>query len=696
MPNPNGAVAGNAQNVPVAHVPRSRSTFPLAYEFPHSDRFGEYVPHLAEDVNKDEVFPIRSSHEIRSYTMKSPLMQNVRRNKDYFFVPSMAILPNNWDKFFDHPVRGDDVLDDVGPTVSNFWSKVSSLLVSLYSALQTILSASATTNEVALQSLLRYLIIGEYFYSNGNLLAYLNCHGAPYVVVNRASSNPGTISWDRYFDIWMSEIIRLVDSFSLSVDGNIYQVSSKAESMPGLDTISWHHALSLLRDNPTGVVSSVNLTADATTLKTDFVNFQTASFGSITFSNASVPCKFEKLWAYQLVISHYFTNDHIDFIYSATLYRELIGSYVRTALGSSFNTNATFTMNSVVYFYDWCSAHFFDILVSLQTSGSNPQGLLNSVAAGASWAYLGYLSALFGFRRSLRYLDYFTGSRAQALAVQGSNTQMNTNVAVVNNAVSVLDITKKIQAQRFRNSVNRVRQQAESYLKGIFGGSMPAPDYHNPFYLAHTSDVIYGQETENTGSAQLAPSGSSESSLPIAITTNLRGTSGNYVFEAHTDRPGIIIGITSYDITRIYTKSIDRSFFHISRYDWFNPFLQYIGDQEVWLQELGIKPAANSLNNMTPFAYALRHMEYKQRYSYAAGAFCEEGILPGWIFVASDRRGNQATINPDWIRSVPAEFDRFYISLSGYSLATYFHFIVKDFNSTNASRPMAYSPQILG
>lgn len=293
-------------------------------------------------------------------------------------------------------------------------------------------------------------------------------------------------------------------------------------------------------------------------------------------------------------------------------------------------------------------------------------------------------------------MDYFTGSRAQPLAVQGSNSQMSTDVAVVNNAVSVIDITKKIQAQRFRNSVNRIRQQAESYLKGVFGGSMPAPDYHNPFYLAHTSDVIYGQETENTGAAQLAPSGSSETPLPIAITTNLRGTSGNYVFEAHTDRPGIIIGITSYDITRIYTKSIDRSFFHVNRYDWFNPFLQYIGDQEIYLQELGIKPSANSLNSMTPFSYALRHMEYKQKYSYAAGAFCEDGVLPGWIFVASDKRGSQSTINPDWIRSVPAEFDRFYISLAGYSLATYFHFIVKDFNSTNASRPMAYSPQILG
>lgn len=688
MPNPNGVVPGNDQNIPEAHVPRTRSRFPLHYEYPHSDPFGEYRPILAEDVNKDEVFPIHSQHEIRSYTLKAPLMQTVRRNKDYFFVPSEAILPLNWEKFFDHPVRGGDVTNDVGPTVENFWNYVATFMSAQYSNLQSLLAASGTTSQQALLAVLRFLILGEYFYSNGNLLATLNCHGSPYVDIQPKAAHaryPNHLSWDAFFDDLIGVMKNVVKEFFLTVDTYAYTVSDE-QNAPGEPNTSWHHALSLLRDNPTGTITGVTLTGSGNLL----INAVTTYLGKIdflTFSPANVPLKLEKLWAYQLVCAHYFSNDHIDFVYSADLFRQLIGNYISRVYSTSnyLPPSMFFGRNGIRYQADNLSAKGF-VFVITHSSAVTDTLLYN--ASQAQNGILGYLSALFGFRRSLRYLDYFTGSRSQPLAVVGNTGATSTDVAVNSNTVSVIDITKSIQAQRLLNSVNRVRHNFEGYLKGIFGGKLPAPDYHNPFYIAHTSDVIYGQETENTGVSQMQDS--------IAITTNLRGTSGNYVFEAHSDRPGIIIGISSFDITRIYTKSTDRCFFHTDRYDWFNPFLQYIGDQEIYLQELGINPQGSSLVFMTPFSYTIRHMEYKQKMNYASGGFCEDGYLPGWIFVASDRRGTQGTINPDWIRSVPAEFDRFYISLNGYSLATYFHFIVKDFNSYNASRPMAYSPQILG
>ena len=123
MENPNGAVQGNSQNVPEAQTPRTRSSFDLAYHFFDTHRFGEYHPHYVAEGEKNDILPIRSSHDVRSYTLKSPLMQNVSMKKDYFSVPMMAILPINWDKWYENPVRGDDVLADVGPSVSAFWDK---------------------------------------------------------------------------------------------------------------------------------------------------------------------------------------------------------------------------------------------------------------------------------------------------------------------------------------------------------------------------------------------------------------------------------------------------------------------------------------------------------------------------------------------------------------------------------------------
>lgn len=705
MPNPNGAVAGNDQNQPVAQTPRTRSTFPLHAHFFNTHRFGEYMPHYVDDLTKDDRYPVRSSGTLRSYTLKSPIMQNVKRNKDYFLVPMEAILPNHWEKFFDNPVRGDDVLDDVGPTVENFWSKVYSLMNNFFTQIFNVLDPqNSYSGEVQATAIFRYLVLGEYFYSNGSLLSSLGCHGASYV----------SCSWDDYFDhvincliqttyINFGQSIRWKDKpdfclFTLNVDGYYYQVSITGKKIPNYYPISLRHALQLIRDNPTARISSMNNYSGGSSAFdgvaiSEALGYQYQSPGSWfnpdlvpTFYNYNVDCNLSRLWAYQLSVAHYFTNDHIDFVYSAELYRQLIGNYI-LSIGNSLMANyLNFTRNGVTYRYDYLSAHFCTRFFTLAISSGYPLGLLTG--SGSNYLnVLGYFSALFGYRRSLRYLDYFTGSRAQPLAVVNTN-QINTNVAVNANQVSVIDITKSIQAQRFLNSVNRVRHNFEGYLKGIFGGKLPAPDYHNPFYMAHTDDVVFGQETENTATEQMTDN--------IAITTNLRSNSGNYMFEIDTDRPCIIIGITSYDIARIYTRSMERSFLHKNRFDWFNPFMQYIGDQPVYLQELGINPNSG-LSSLKNFAYQLRHMEFKQKFNTAAGGFCNPSTdLDLWIFPAKDGRGDQDTINPDWIRSLNAEFDQFFVSLSGWSLGTYFHFIVDDFNSVNANRPMAYSPQILG
>lgn len=691
MPNPNGATKGNAQNYPEVSTPRTRSTFKLRQLFPNTHRFGEYIPHYVDDLTKDDRYPVHSSGGVRSYTFKSPLLQNITRNKDYFLVPMDAILPLNWEKFFDNPVRGDDVLDDVGPTVENFWSKVGIFYQALNGALQTLITTSTTTPAQFLLAFFRYLVVGEYFYSNGNLLSSLNCHGSSYLSVFNAQGN--IFSFDDYFDSGISQFVVLAGGsvgqnnslFTLSVDGYSYGVSITGATVPNQNLISLRHALQLMRDNPNFSITNVATPLTYSNLNTGLYTNWFNKY-SISIHQYNVHCNLSRLWAYQLSVSHYFTNDHIDFVYSADLYRQLIGYYIRSYIGTSYHSRMFFVRNSISYLYDYLSAHCFDIIIGFNTA-ANATTLLTSTALGPYQSVLGYLSALFGYRRSLRYLDYFTGSRAQPLAVVNT-AQINTNVAVNSNQVSVIDITKSIQAQRFLNSVNRVRHSFEGYLKGIFGGNLPAPDYHNPFYMAHTDDVIFSSETENTATEQMTDK--------IAITSSLKSGSNNYMFEIDTDRPCIIIGITSYEIARVYQHSMDRSFLHINRFDWFNPFMQYIGDQPVYLQELGINPNAG-LSSLKNWAYQMRHMEFKQKYNYAAGGFCNPSTdLDLWIFGDKAIRGSQDSINPDWIRSLNAEFDQFYVSLTGWSLGTYFHFIAVDYNSVNASRPMAFAPQILG
>ena len=84
MEKTSGVVDGNSQNQATAVVPRTFSTFPLEYHMFDTHRFGEYHPHYVEEGVKNDILPVRSSHQVMSYTLKSPLMQNITMYKGRF------------------------------------------------------------------------------------------------------------------------------------------------------------------------------------------------------------------------------------------------------------------------------------------------------------------------------------------------------------------------------------------------------------------------------------------------------------------------------------------------------------------------------------------------------------------------------------------------------------------------------------
>ena len=197
-------------------------------------------------------------------------------------------------------------------------------------------------------------------------------------------------------------------------------------------------------------------------------------------------------------------------------------------------------------------------------------------------------------------------------------------------------------------------------------------------------DDIKGFEVNNTSAEQF------DVGMPNTTTSQLRSADNRHIFEIEIDEPCYLIGINSYETPRIYSMTLDRFAMHHDRYDDFIPQMQYIGDQDIMASEI------NSLRKVeTPYAYTLRYMEYKLRYSYASGGFIK--ALPSWAFITDNEDGNPPSdvINPNFIRSSPSEFDRFYKSLTGFSLGNYFHFIVAHTNVTSPSRKMEYTPEIL-
>lgn len=686
-------VAGDAINKPSDKLVRTRSRFPsLSYHMFNTERFGEYNVNFVMDCVEGDRVPVRSGGQVQSYTLKAPLMQTISRKKDYYLVPMEAILPMNWPKWYTNPVVGDDVPDDCGTGVENFWSKVTTFVDQLRGVTIGLLKNSSRTPKEKLTALIRFLCMAEMFFSNGNLIASLGCKGSRYLrIVDPDAALPNVHSFDQIMDVILSQLWSDmgIDYFSfIDGDGQIRYVGdeSKIRSLRAdYPVVGKHDLLQYFRDDLSCYVYDVVLTTGFTeidfsrTLKLLGDTAITGYFGW-KFTNIEVNYDLRRLWAYQLVCSHFYSNDHVDFIYSADLFRQVIQYIVTKPLDGTSRNLLGFTCNGIKCYYDYLSAKYFDFMIDTSTGwlqGSSIDYALYGNGTLSVW--LGYFSNLFSYRRSLRYVDYFTGSRTRPLAVGDVDIDVQSGSP---NYVNVVDVSRNIQRQRFLNAVNRFGRKFEEYIKGL-SGVVPAKDWHNPAYLAHTNDIVYGVQTENTGAAQLTQSQS--------VTTRLQNNGSRYQFEFDVDRPCVVIGLTYYDIARSYRYACERPLMHLNRFDMFNPYMQFIGDQDVKFAELG---AFRSLLYNGAFGYQLRHMEYKQRFDQCAGGFVEN--LPGFLFTNKADEGRTSGVqSPDYIRSLNSELDEFYVALSGYSLGSYFHFIVDNDNFCDASRPMAYAPSIL-
>ena len=105
----------NPLNSPGVSNTQGYNTFDLSRQNCVTQRFAEITPFDVQEAEIGDRFYLKLSHESRAYTFKSPIMSNVRLNKDYFFVPYSAIMPRTFEQLFVNPVKGSDVPDDAYP-----------------------------------------------------------------------------------------------------------------------------------------------------------------------------------------------------------------------------------------------------------------------------------------------------------------------------------------------------------------------------------------------------------------------------------------------------------------------------------------------------------------------------------------------------------------------------------------------------
>lgn len=727
-----GAVAqrNNPANDPNVKPVKHHSNFRPNQSFFTQQRYGDIDPIFAMPVVQDDHISLRLNQDVDTFTLKAPVMTPIRRNTTHAYVPLRAILPENYELLVTNPLTGDDIDASKVNTVSKFGRLFAGFIpggvpteMPSYGSINSVnwlnrvaagqISTITGTGKplAALTALVFCVSHMDFFFSKGSLANKLGVNFTKYFYVYHCKSNGDlasvrNTSYDKYIDSLASYVRASVDRFNVTITtptvvngSNSYTTETFAVYCQGVPDdvyrgIDFRSFLQRLREGDictgiSGIIFTEEFKASTPSLREDGFApiLGTRDSGYMTSSGLEEPVNYGRLVAYQLLSTQFFTDDAVDFVYTCPLYHQNQFSLAWPSIESS----PFYTLNGARHSYDSVSGYvldkvlytlsnsYFDFIFRLGGISDTATTLdLNSTPSSNVLLAHHYIANIFAYQRSLRYRDYFVGSRVHPLGVG------DTTVHVTNNTVSVIDVTKNIQMQRFLNQVNRIGRTLKAYTRGIFGVT-PATNPEECIFLANTCDIIGGEETNNTGADQL--------SLANSTTAKFRGESNKYAFEIDVTDPGYILSVVWYEVARPYIDSVPRDIFHVDRFDMFNPYLENIGDQDLKRNELGLQLPVGT------FAYKMRYAEYKQSFDRCVGAF-SDGVLPGYALPVSTAEllnpaNPEAVISPYFIRPHNSELDPLYVSLTHYSLSNYFHFIARVDISVDANRPMEAAPQIL-
>ena len=675
-----GTRRGEAVNdaAPINSARNSHNKFPMSYPFAMTARYGEIYPFFVMNGEPKDVIPIQSDFSFRSLALQSPIESSLYMQRSYYDVKMQAILPRTFEYIYKNPVQGDDVPDDAYCN----WGVSYNLFSILREYNDNFLGSLDGKTYDRIDSdgyiaAVRVLLILQSVYSVGGLPAYLGCPLNGYAIPFDPSVGPfddevitclralltngpdDTVPVFSFPDLISQTTPENANQY-FSVGDSVLISLSDVDNTPIYSTaVSFTRMLELLRSYNPSAVGFYHLDESGPSSETVPDRIYNANI-LFNFSLPPHGMDVSRIAAYQLVCAEWFTNDKVDYVYNADLWRKSQDFYVRMALGNvSF-----FDFNDIAVMYDALSyKNVKDMYVVVRDSADVYSEKFSYV--------LDFLSNLFFFNRSLKFEDYFAGARTRPLAV-GDNK--------INDPSDPLDFVRSLQMTRFLNAVNRAGMD-EDYLSQIMG-TLPAPDVTRPSWIDTYDDVIQKFEVENTSENQ------------GNITSGLRSHAGKHKYTSVRIEgyPSIVLGLCSFSMPRLYVNAIDRDFFVKDRYDMFNPYFQYEGDQKIFRSELF--PITGDADDAS-FAYTGRGNHRKQRVGRAVGGFVR--WLPSWVFMVDDKQSGVpfTNLNPEYILSSASEFDRFFKGFASDTLDGYFHFEIVFVNHCDALRAMAFAPGIL-
>lgn len=658
----------------------------------YTQRFSEVMPCYFDKCIEGDNTVNQATQDIRTFALQSPLMNNLKMYRSFYAVPLSAIAPKAWEYILRQPNKGQDILFG-DYDISGKMSQVFAIPHALINRISQMMSSNAPAylmNTVC--SMLAYY--GSLYFSNNGLFKALGYTAPARLTLQKPAVDQSSIAssvWDRMYSAFVSMIAEggFVDLYytdennkeysllSFTKNGTYVVKHTVSEVFNFLSAASFYGTLVI---HPRSAQSDkIQLYAPLFDLVRNVIDEHFTEIWDATTTRVSL----RPLVAYQTIIAQFFSSSTVDSIYNCKAYTDSALALVSHAYTIAKTRTTDFSqnlqsfpysskVNGVDVFYDAYSgkynaymSDFFKDFITVDPA--KEYDFIENLEFQRLMCT--YVNSLVGIGHSLRFSDYFTGSRTRPLAVGDTTIQVN------DNAIQVVDVNKSLWIQRFLNAVNRGRQDIYDYLKQLTGVE---PPHHmaEPIHLVSEQYNISGMEIENTAEKQ------------GNIVTLLRNNDSRYQYKYYATEPTYIIGVTYFSLLSVYQNATDRTYFMDDRLDWFNSFLQNIGDQPVYARELDSTFSKGGQDyDSKVFGYQQRYAEFKNAVSHARGGFVD-GSLPGWSVLYNNSAYKDKyslvdaaplVLNSSFLRNFDNVFDPLFASLTGKNQSDRFHFIISTY-----------------
>ena len=610
------------------------------YDLTHSEYitplFGKITPSMHLDTVPADRVVFHEDVKTILNRIDGNFLNTINQYSDSFFVSLRSVFPTNYEKLIPNPLKGDDLPNSALPMVplaafimdyirGDFDVWIEGSKYNLRECWRNVVQIaplegegfSATNLEVSY--ILGRLLLLATVLSRGELLDYLGIQ-FDYNTINSRVSSVFQEKIDKFFE----QLYLARETYLYGLDGNRYfygieinttdnafdpslvkrqfRCNTKEEwrqaisdcfeagLMPSLTNIGndWSDSSNAGICQATNELGSIitQIFGSYELLDVDSYLTKLDASGEIDLHDGG-HINIGKVLAYQQIVAQYYTNDRIDNIFSSELYMQLLRGVMYPSSDGLFTKEPVFDYNGVATEYDYISAGgFWASLIS------------NEIAGKANRQFI-WMTLMLLLRHSLRYGDYFSASRVDMLGV---SEQLN--ITTTGSMVSPIDITKGLLMQRYLNAANYIGQGFLQYMSSEYGVK-PSDTGVIPRFISHRKVVLNNQITNNTADEQGKQ------------TTNLVGYTDSGAFDCFIDDFGYLLTLQSYDLLPIYKSGIENTYYFADRFDYFNPMLQGIGDQQIRMSELIGNPASYN----TGFGWTSRNSEYKYKLSKAHGAF---------------------------------------------------------------------------